>query len=433
MSYLARRNRYAVNIWPGFVDALATLVLVFIFMLVVFVFAQFGLSDALNKRTSDVVDLESQITALNNDLTEQKRLNQDLQQTLQELEQRRLNQMDEFQQKLATLQNQRLRLELYADQLTQRLTQSHAGMAQANDQKVLLQGQLALAQRNIDGLNQRISSLSQHMAKRTTEADKLSTRLQTTQLQQRLLSYRLQSVRTEATEYKQRNETLQQTLAQSQSEARTIKNEQNNQLIQLERRLADLAKQNAALSNLLKKSAQQLSATNDQVNLLQNRLSEKQKADESAFSGYRSEFFTQLRELLGAHPDIRIVGDRFLFQSELLFGSGSADLGGGGKFQLNRVAETLLSIAQRIPEDVNWVLQVNGHTDKRPIRTSRFPSNWELSTERALSIVHYLINRGIPPQRLAATGFAEFDPIEADDNLQAYSRNRRIELKFTNR
>jgi chemotaxis protein MotB len=146
---------------------------------------------------------------------------------------------------------------------------------------------------------------------------------------------------------------------------------------------------------------------------------------------YRSEFFGRLREVLGDHPDIRIVGDRFLFQSELLFPSGSADLEIGGKQQLDRLAETLKTIAETIPSDVDWILRVDGHTDRRPIRTEKFPSNWELSTARALSIVAYLIEKGISPSRLAAAGFGEFHPIDGADTSQAYSRNRRIEIKFT--
>jgi chemotaxis protein MotB len=181
------------------------------------------------------------------------------------------------------------------------------------------------------------------------------------------------------------------------------------------------------------KQATLLADKEEEILFLEHRLKENTHSDDQEFSGYRSEFFTKLREVLGNHPNIRIAGDRFLFQSELLFASASADLEKDGEVQLDRVAETLLEIAGRIPPDVNWVLQVNGHTDKRPIKTARFPSNWELSTERALSIVRYLINKGIPPNRLAATGFAEFDPIDPADNLLAYGRNRRIELKFTNR
>ena len=148
---------------------------------------------------------------------------------------------------------------------------------------------------------------------------------------------------------------------------------------------------------------------------------------------YRSEFFGRLREVLGDHPDIRVVGDRFVFQSEVLFETGSAELGEEGRAQMARLARTLLDISRDIPKEIDWVLRVDGHTDKRPISTSQFPSNWELSTARAISVVKFLIRQGLPPNRVAATGFGEYQPIDPDNDEIAYRRNRRIELKLTER
>ncbi|MFQ5937006.1 MAG: peptidoglycan -binding protein, partial [Acidiferrobacterales bacterium] len=146
---------------------------------------------------------------------------------------------------------------------------------------------------------------------------------------------------------------------------------------------------------------------------------------------YRSEFFGRLREVLGEHPSIRIVGDRFVFQSELLFPSASATLVPEGRRQLGELAKTLKIVTREIPTDIDWILRVDGHTDRRPIRTQRFPSNWELSTARALSVVEYLNSQGIPARRLAATGFGEFHPLDNASTPQAYARNRRIEIKLT--
>ncbi len=148
---------------------------------------------------------------------------------------------------------------------------------------------------------------------------------------------------------------------------------------------------------------------------------------------YRSEFFGRLREVLGDRPGIRIEGDRFVFQSEVLFASGSAVLEDEGQSQMAQLAATLIEIAADIPGDVSWILRVDGHTDKVPIQTSRFPSNWELSTARAISVVRFLTDEGVPPERLAATGFGEFQPIDPRDDEIAYRRNRRIELKLTTR
>jgi chemotaxis protein MotB len=148
---------------------------------------------------------------------------------------------------------------------------------------------------------------------------------------------------------------------------------------------------------------------------------------------YRSEFFGRLREVLGENPNIRVVGDRFVLQSELLFGSGSADLGTAGRDQLDKLAVTLREIAGRIPAELDWILRIDGHTDRVPIRTGRFPSNWELSTARAVSVVRYLAGQGIPERRMSAAGFGEFHPIDAGDSPEALRRNRRIEIKLTSR
>jgi len=146
---------------------------------------------------------------------------------------------------------------------------------------------------------------------------------------------------------------------------------------------------------------------------------------------YRSEFFGRLREALGDRPDIRIVGDRFVFQSEVLFESASADLGPAGQEQIRRLASTLNQVAAKIPADLDWVLRIDGHTDRRPIQTREFPSNWELSVARALSIVRLLTAEGVPPKRLIAAGFGENRPIDPASTPAAWQKNRRIEIRFT--
>jgi chemotaxis protein MotB len=131
--------------------------------------------------------------------------------------------------------------------------------------------------------------------------------------------------------------------------------------------------------------------------------------------------------------DVRIVGDRFVFQSEVLFKPGSADLGDAAKAQLDPVIAALKDISAQIPPEIDWILRVDGHTDKRPINTPQFASNWELSAARAISVVRYAMEKGIPPNRLAATGFADMQPIDAGEGEDAFRRNRRIELKLTER
>ena len=149
---------------------------------------------------------------------------------------------------------------------------------------------------------------------------------------------------------------------------------------------------------------------------------------------YRSDFFGKLRDILGNRPDIRVVGDRFVFQSELFFNSGTASLRSEGAGELDKIASALLDLQKQIPPEINWVLRVDGHTDIRPVgASSPFKSNWELSSARAIAVVQYLISKGVPPQRLVAAGFGEFQPIDAGTTDDALSRNRRIELKLTER
>jgi chemotaxis protein MotB len=149
------------------------------------------------------------------------------------------------------------------------------------------------------------------------------------------------------------------------------------------------------------------------------------------FEKYKSDFLAALADVFAEHEDIRIVGDRFVFQSEVLFDSGSADLGVGGAQQIRRLAQTLKQITDEIPDDIDWILRVDGHTDRRPIETEKFPSNWELSTARAVEVVKFLIDQGIPADRLAATGFGEYQPLDTTGSAQSLRRNRRIEFKLT--
>ena len=150
-------------------------------------------------------------------------------------------------------------------------------------------------------------------------------------------------------------------------------------------------------------------------------------------SRYRSEFFGKLRKIIGTRRDIRISGDRFIFQSEVLFASASADIRDSGRFKIIKLAQTLSKISKQIPRNIDWVLQVDGHTDHLPINTEKFPSNWELSTARAVSVVKLLIENGLPAERLVAAGYGEFHPIHKTISTDSRKRNRRIEFKLTNR
>ncbi len=208
--------------------------------------------------------------------------------------------------------------------------------------------------------------------------------------------------------------------------AQTTIDQLNQQLLALREQLQQIA---AALDASEAKSKDQ----QVQIAELGKRLNAALATKVEELARYRSEFFGRLRAVLGDRPDIRIVGDRFVFQSEVLFPQGSADLSDDAKQRLLPVAQALKEISAKIPPDINWVLRVDGHTDVRPINTPQFPSNWELSTARAISVVRYFIDQGIPANRLVAAGFGQFQPLDPGNDEAAYRRNRRIELKLTER
>lgn len=205
------------------------------------------------------------------------------------------------------------------------------------------------------------------------------------------------------------------------------------QVALLNQQTAALREQIAALNATLEAAEKKAREQNVQIESLGQRLNAALASKVHELTKYRSEFFGRLREVLGRHPDFQVVGDRFVFQSEVLFDLGSADLGEQGKPQLDRLAKVLTEVSAQIPKDLNWVLRVDGHTDRLPIATTRFPSNWELSSARAISVVRYLMGQGISAERLVAAGFGEFHPIDAGQGDTAMRRNRRIEFKLTER
>jgi chemotaxis protein MotB len=212
----------------------------------------------------------------------------------------------------------------------------------------------------------------------------------------------------------------------------TLSREALDQVDILNRQINALRVQLAALEQALDLEQQRVEEQEVTIADLGGKLNLALAGKVEELSRFRSEFFGRLRELLGDRPDVRIVGDRFVFQSEVLFPSASAEIGTNGRDELRKLAQSLREIAADMPTDVPWVLQIDGHTDRRPIRTPEFPSNWELSTARAINVGRFLIDEGIPPERIAVAGFGAFHPIDDRDDEIAYRRNRRIEIKLTN-
>jgi len=341
MPLARRRGESGMNYWPGFVDALSTLILGIIFLLTVFVVVQFFLQQEVAGKDTALTRLNAQIAELTSLLSLEKAGKSDLE-----------GQLAALRATLANAESERDKLKSAADS-------SGANAASAQGQVVQLNTALegekkisagALAQ--VEALNQQIAALRRQLA------------------------------------------AIEQALDASEQKNK----ESQSRITELGQRL------NVALA---------------------------QKVQE--LSRYRSDFFGKLREILGNRPDVRIVGDRFVLQSELFFDTGKADLLPAATAELDKMATALTGLEQQIPKDIPWVLRVDGHTDVRPVTGGQYKSNWGLSAARAIAVVQYLVAKGVNPQRLVAAGFGEYQPIDNGTTEDAYRKNRRIEFKLTER
>ena len=222
-------------------------------------------------------------------------------------------------------------------------------------------------------------------------------------------------------------------LGRELDEQRTLSNEAQAKIDLLNQQLLALRRQIAALNEALQAAESKDKESQTRISDLGARLNVVLARQVQELQHYRSDFFGRLRELLKDRKDIRVVGDRFVFQSEVLFPSGQATMTPEGLAAIDQLATAIIELEKSIPKEIDWALQVDGHTDIRPISSSLFPSNWELSSARAISVVKYLISRGVAPTRLVAAGYGEFQPLEEGSSEEVLRRNRRIELKLTNR
>jgi chemotaxis protein MotB len=416
-------RRSSIDIWPGFVDALAQLLMVIIFILLVFTAGQFYLGAALSGRDQALQRLQQQINELADLLAIERRASEDLRLGNVELSSQlksavaerdeltsklrdadaivsadkekielQLRELDSLRRDLEALKSVRADLEAKIAALAQQ--QAQEGAAALRDRSKELEARLAsekektsLAQKEIDARDIRVRDLG-------SRADRAEQALTTEKEISRNALARVDQLNAQIAALREQLSKIAAALDVSESKVK----EQQGQIVELGRRL------NLALVNKVEELAR-----------------------------YRSEFFGRLREILGDRPDIRIVGDRFVFQSEVLFAPGSAELGDAAKKELAPVTAALKDISAKIPPEINWILRIDGHTDRRPINNSQFASNWELSTARAISVVHFAIEEGVPAARLAAAGFADKQPLDPRSAEDAYRRNRRIELKLTER
>ena len=340
MALSSRRRYQPVDYWPGFVDALSTLLLVIIFLLTVFMIAQFLLGREVTGKDTALQRLNAQI-----------------------------------------------------EELTELLALERAGARSAREDLSGVRASLTAAEAERDRLKADAASGGDKARSESARATELSGQLD----QQRELSAR----------------------AQSQVEL-------------LNQQISALRRQIAALEDALNASENRDRESQARIADLGSRLNVALAQRVQELNRYRSDFFGRLRQILADRPGVTIVGDRFVFQSEVLFATGQAELNEAAKPELDKLATALTELTKDIPPDINWVMRVDGHTDVRPTRGA-FPSNWSLSSARAIAVVQYLVSKGVPPQRLVAAGFGEFQPIDTAENEDAYRKNRRIELKLTER
>jgi len=404
---ISSRSRQTIDIWPGFVDALATLLIIIIFVLMVFVLGQFFLANALSGRDKALDILTIQLNEIGEMLSLERENNKKLA-------------LD-----LSALSDQLISANTQLDQMTAIKMENKDLLSQIN----LLNLELDSKENTINRYQSTIESASL-----AAKADKEKIDTQIEELA--LLQQRISGLEILKNEFEAKVNNLEKILTQRES----IISEERRKSIEAQAQTALMSQQLVILQRELSRLAETLDASDAisaeqkaQISDLGRRMNRALATKVQELQRYRSEFFGRLRDILGTRPGIRIVGDRFVFQSEVLFQSGSAELEMEGRTQLKRVANTLLQISKDIPQEVDWILRIDGHTDNLPISTNEFPSNWELSTARALSVLNFIIDQGIPPNRLAATGFGQYQPIDNSNSITGRSRNRRIELKFDQR
>ncbi|MEM6711702.1 MAG: peptidoglycan -binding protein [Pseudomonadota bacterium] len=337
----ARRRGGTVDYWPGFVDAMATLLLVIIFLLSIFMLAQFFLSQEITGRDSVLNRLNDQIAELTELLALERASGQELE---------------------------------------SRIASLSASLSEARDEQARLQGLLAVPDVE-DTSGSVIAGLEEQV-----------------------------------------------------EDEQAVSREALNQVELLNQQISALRRQIGALEDALDASETRDRESQTRIADLGRRLNVALAQRVQELSQFRSDFFGRLRQILSQRSDIRVVGDRFVFQSEVLFGSGSAEINPGGSEELSRLADAVLELEAAIPSEINWVIRVDGHTDARPLSgTGQFATNWELSTARATSVVRFLVDEGVSPEHLMAAGFGEFQPIAVGDDPESLARNRRIEFKLTER
>lgn len=474
MSYYTKsqNNDDTSLIWPGFVDVLASTLMVIIFIVLLFTVSQVYLGDLVVGKNEQIQNLEKTIEIQDETIVEQDSTLTDKEITLIE-RQELINQLDNElvildeeiklkqseiidKQNLLTSKDQEISLqEAIIDQkedaiitldtlieeqaldigkLNQMIAQLTQELSLSLEEKEVLRGELNQLNQEQENLKNTLTKLGGKNEELVGKLSDSQTRIQS--LLETLSSSEIENkgLQGKIAEIKDQNLSLQGRIEDLEGES-SIKSENlNDALIKISRLSEDikiLSKEIQLLNNLLDSKEAEIANNKIELGELGDRLNRVLTSELFKLQKYKSDFFGKLSEALGDRDDIQIKGDRFIFQSEILFESGSVEIQNSGRIALSLIAKTIIDLIDEIPTELNWVLQIDGHTDKVPISTSQFPSNWELSHARALEVVKFFIGQGVPADRLSANGYGEYQPINLGDTKDDLKQNRRIELKIT--
>ena len=459
-------------IWPGFVDVLASTLMVIIFIVLLFTVSQVYLGDLVVGKNEQILNLEKTIEIQDETIVEQDSTLTDKEITLIE-RQEVIDQLDNelviLDEEIRLKQSEILDKQNLLTSKDQEISLQEAIIDQKEDAIITLDTLIEEQALDIGKLNQMIAQLTQELSLSLEEKENLRGQLIDLNQEQETLKNtlsqlggrneelvgklsdsqnRVQSLletlsssevenkglRGKIDDIKDQNLSLQGQISELENESSFKTENLNDALIKISRLSDDikiLSNEIQLLNNLLDSKEAEIANNKIELGEIGDRLNRVLTSELFKLKKYKSEFFGKLSEALGDRDDIQIKGDRFIFQSEILFDSGSVEIQSSGRVALSLIAKTLIDLINDIPTELNWVLQIDGHTDKVPISTSQFPSNWELSHARALEVVKFFIGQGIPADRLSANGYGEYQPINIGDSREDLKQNRRIELKIT--
>ncbi len=467
MAYNARRRggENGLDAWPGYVDALSTLLMVIIFVLLVFVLAQAFLSVTLSGQDKALDKAKSQLAEMSDMLSLERGRAQDLQLSLADLNKALassntaredlakqlagitaqaaqttadrnalLSERDKLSAELADQQAQTTSAVARTDQLQKQLSEAAGRTDAAGQESARLAGDLEQARQQLADMRNQMQTLDQTVTAdkatiqaRLSDLAKLAEQTRALTALRDQLEQQAQDAAARATTEQQRREAVEAQLG----DEKKFSDSARAQIALMTQQVEQLREQLGSVAKALSIAEASGRDKDTQIANLGQRLNAALAAKVEELQQYRSEFFGKLRTVLANRPGIQIVGDRFVFQSEVLFPVGSADLSAAGTDQITALATTIKQIATEIPPGIRWILQVDGHADKQKVAGGPFTSNWELSAARAISVVKLLIAQGVPPDHLAAAAFGDTQPIDTADTPEAYAKNRRIELRLT--